>query len=78
MQDLTTPIVVNPDLDPVANPCADPPVDTWDTPFPTKVPDALLILALSGYDAKEKLTRKQEKKEEIISEHGGTVSGQYK
>ncbi|XP_062513204.1 multifunctional dye peroxidase DyP2-like isoform X2 [Corticium candelabrum] len=77
MQDLTTPIVVNPDFDPVPNPCADPAVDTWHTPFPTGMPDALLILALSGDDANEKLTKEQKHKQQIISKHGGTVTGVY-
>ena len=76
MQDLTTPIVVNPALDPVPNLCADPAVDTWHAPFPNGIPDALLILALSGDHVKEQLTKEQEQKQQIIFKHGGTVTGQ--
>ena len=72
MQNLTEPIVVSPAAPATANPCADPPVSTWDHPFPEAAPDALVILA--GEDRQE-LQYQVEKIVSLAAKHGGEVLG---
>jgi deferrochelatase/peroxidase EfeB len=75
MQNLTEPIPIVPGVPSVANPCADPPVDTWDSPFPEDAPDALVILA--GEDSHE-LDKQVEEVENSVTKHGGTVLDVYR
>ena len=72
MQNLTEPIEIVSGVPAVANPCADPPVSTWDPPFAEAAPDALVILA--GEDRQEL----QYQVDAIViqaAQHGGAVIG---